>query len=74
MITSTEAIVNQLLNRIRERERLSEQGLAERLKVDPATVYRWRKGDLGKAASTLLPLLAEEYERRTDIAHAQITS
>ena len=34
----------------RARERLTEQALARKLDVDPATIWRWRNGDVGKAA------------------------
>lgn len=57
-------IINDTLDRIQERERLNDQALARRLEVDPVTVYRWRKGDVGKAASILIPLVVEL--RRTE--------
>lgn len=59
-MSDVRVIVNETLDRIRARERLSEEGLARRLEVDPATIYRWRRGDLGKAATTLIPLVLVE--------------
>lgn len=54
-------IINETLDRIQERERLNDQALARRLDVDPATVWRWRNGDVGKAAAILLPLVVHEH-------------
>jgi DNA-binding transcriptional regulator YiaG len=55
-------VVNETLDRIQQRERLNDQALARRLNVDPATIWRWRKGGLGKAAITLIPLLLNEHQ------------
>lgn len=54
------AIVNDLIRRMKERERLTDGQLAERLGIDRATLYRWRKGDIGKPASILIPLVAAD--------------
>ena len=53
-------IINETLDRIQERERLNDQALARKLDVDPATIWRWRNGDVGKAAVILLPLVIHE--------------
>lgn len=60
MAADAREIVNTMLDRIQERERLTEQALARKLNVDPVTIYRWRKGDIGKAASILIPLMMVE--------------
>jgi transcriptional regulator with XRE-family HTH domain len=68
-------VINELLDRIQEREKLNETELARYLKVDPATVWRWRNGDVGKAASILLSLQNDEYEREQQpTAFMQIAS
>ena len=53
-------IVNTLMRRIKDREGLTDEKLAERLGIDRATLYRWRKGDIGKPATILIPLILEE--------------
>lgn len=67
-MSDVRVIVNETLDRIRARERLSEEGLARKLDVDPATIYRWRRGDLGKAATTLIPLVLVEQAQVEQVA------
>jgi transcriptional regulator with XRE-family HTH domain len=62
-------LINETLDRIQERERLTDQALARKLDVDPATVWRWRNGDVGKAATILLPLV---HQQRSEIVEAAI--
>lgn len=52
-------LINQALDRLKQRERLNETALAQRLDVDPATIWRWRRGEVGAAATVLLPLVVE---------------
>ena len=59
MATDAREIVNSLLDRIQEQERLNDEALARKLGVDPVTIYRWRKGGIGKAASILIPLVEQ---------------
>lgn len=61
-------IINEVLDRIQDRERLTDQALARKLQVDPATIWRWRNGDVGKAASILLPLVLLEQPQSVDQA------
>lgn len=60
MAADAREIVNSLLKRIQERENLNDEALARKLSVDPVTIYRWRKGGIGKAASILIPLVLGE--------------
>jgi transcriptional regulator with XRE-family HTH domain len=55
-------IVNALMRRIKEREGLTDGELADRLGIDRATLYRWRKGDIGKPATILIPLVLAEHQ------------
>ena len=61
MATDAREIVNTLLRQIQERENLNDEALARKLDVDPVTIYRWRKGGIGKAASILIPLVLSEH-------------
>ncbi len=60
MATEARDIVNTVLDRIQQQERLNDEALARKLGVDPVTIYRWRKGGIGKAASILIPLILVE--------------
>ena len=62
-------IINETLDRLQERERLTDQALARKLDVDPATVWRWRNGDVGKAAAILLPLV---HKQRSDVVEVVV--
>lgn len=53
-------LVNEALDSLMRRRKLSVAALADELQVDPATIWRWRQGDLGKAASILIPLVITE--------------
>lgn len=50
-------IINDCLDRLQEREKLNETALAQRLDVDPATLWRWRRGEVGKSAEILIPII-----------------
>lgn len=59
MISAT-TLVNEALDQLMRRRNISVAALAAELDVDPATIWRWRQGDLGKAASILIPLVISE--------------
>lgn len=62
-VQDTKIIVNATLDRQRNELRLTEGELAERLGVDPVTLWRWRSGkSLGKAAQILIPLVIARNE------------
>lgn len=54
-------IINDILDQVRQENGLKELELAVRYEVDRSTVYRWRKGDVGKAAAILIPLIIAKY-------------
>jgi transposase-like protein len=59
-MTTAAALVNEALDQLMRRRNIGVAALAEELDIDPATLWRWRQGDLGKAASILIPLVVSE--------------
>ena len=57
---SATLIINETLDRIQKRRNIGVGALASELGVDPATIWRWRQGDIGKAAAILIPLIVKE--------------
>lgn len=65
MVTAA-ILVNEALDQLMRRRNISVAALAAELDVDPATIWRWRQGDLGKAASILIPLVVSEKVNSSD--------
>jgi transcriptional regulator with XRE-family HTH domain len=53
----TASLVNQILDQLANAEGLTtERELARRIGVTEMSIFRWRRGEIGKAARLLLPL------------------
>ena len=60
------AIVNQVLDKIRQTENLSsDEALSRHLNVSSLAIYRWRNGALPKAARILIPLIINQQKETT---------
>ena len=54
--------VNSALDRVRLEKRLtSDSSLADELGVSDLTIYRWRHGQIGKAARVLIPIILRHH-------------
>lgn len=54
----TVELVNTILDTIRQEQGLaSDEALRKYLDVSDLTVYRWRRGEMGKSARVLIPLI-----------------
>ena len=57
-------IVNQTLDLVRQQQKItSDNALAKHLQVSDLAIYRWRNGELPKAARILIPLIISQREQ-----------
>lgn len=49
-----------------ERGLPSDKALADALGIDPVTLWRWKEGDVGRAAAILVPLIAAAERATTE--------
>jgi|GEM_PF-5043376 len=60
----TTELLNTVLNTIRAEHNLrSDEALRQHIGVSDLTIYRWRRGEMGKSARKLIPLILEHVER-----------
>lgn len=57
-------LIRAALARHRRMNGWTKEQQAEQYDIDPATIYRWEKGDIGKGPAILIPLILEA-ERET---------
>lgn len=62
MDNSLTEVINRVLDEVCQEEDLNEQELASRYDVSRVTIWRWRQGEVGKAADTLIPLILKKYK------------
>jgi ribosome-binding protein aMBF1 (putative translation factor) len=57
-------LLNTILDTIRQEHGLtSDEALRQHLKVSDLTIYRWRRGEMGKSARVLIPLIVKHVEQ-----------